>query len=124
MALLTLENTIKGNGINQRDLIDFLTNVVTNVNELSTDHATNKTTIDACRVAIIELIDDHATNIAIIADNKTAINAVIAAATADAASNIAGVTVVSSSPAATLGASDPTAGPATLTNTPLTLNGG
>ena len=92
MAVLTLDQDIKSTGINQKDLVDLLTNLVTVVNEL---------------------VDDHATNIACIAANKTAINAIIAAATTDSATNIAAVTVVSASPAATL-----------TNSTNLTLNGG
>lgn len=92
MAVLTLENSISKTGINQGDLVDLLTNLVTVVNEL---------------------VDDHATNIAVIDDNKTAVNAVIAAATADSATNIAAVSVVATSAAATL-----------TNSTNLTLSGG
>lgn len=58
---LTLDANIRGNGMNQGDVYAFLSNVKDLVNELQTDHATNKTTIDECRTAIVELIDDHAT---------------------------------------------------------------
>lgn len=51
-----------------------------------------------------ELQTDHATNIAVIAALKTAVNAIIAAAAATGAAvaDIGAVTVVSASPAATL----------------------
>lgn len=58
-----------------------------------------------------EIQADHATLVALVTANKTAINAIIAAATDDAATNIAAVTVVSA------------AAPAALSNsTALTLN--
>lgn len=111
-----LQQDIQRSGWNQGDVVAFLENVRDLCNELQTDHATTKTTVDAARTAIIELIDDHATNIAVIAELKTAVNAIITAATSDSATNIAAVTPVSGSPAATLTAGDPAAGPATLTN--------
>lgn len=61
MAVLTLPSDITATGINQDALVTLLTNLVTVVNELVDDHATNKVTIDESRTAIIELIDDHAT---------------------------------------------------------------
>lgn len=78
---LTLDQTLKANGMNQGDLFSLLSNIVDIVNELQTDHATN---------------------IAAIAAHKTAINAIITAATSDSATNIAAVTAISVSPAATL----------------------
>lgn len=111
-----LQQDIVENGMNQGDLVKLLTNIVAVVNELQADHATTKATVDAARTAIIELIDDHATNIAAIAANKTAINALITAASADSQTNMAAVSAVSASPAATLAAGDPAAGPETLTN--------
>lgn len=119
----TLQANITEQGMNQGDVVKFLKNVRDLVNELQADHATNKTTVDECRTAIVELIDDHATNIALLAELKTAVNAIITAATSDSATNIAAVTPVSGSPAATLAAGDPTASAASLTNsTALTLD--
>lgn len=51
--------------------------------------------------AVNELMDDHATQIALTAANKTAVNAIIAAAGSSLAA-IAAVTAVTASPAATL----------------------
>lgn len=125
MAVLTLPQTITATGMRQDALYTLLVNLVTVVNELVDDHATNKTTIDECRTAIVELIDDHATNIALLAEIKTAVNAIITAATSDSATNIAAVSAVAGSPAATLTAGDPTASAAALTNsTDLTLSEG
>lgn len=40
MAVITLKQSISKTGINQGDLVDLLTNLVTVVNELVDDHAT------------------------------------------------------------------------------------
>lgn len=47
------------------------------IDELHDDHATNKTTIDECRTAIIELIDDHATFKTAVDETKTAVDELI-----------------------------------------------
>lgn len=88
----TLLSNITENGLNQGDLVKFLNNVVDVVNELQADHATFITLTSA---------------------NKTAINAVITAATSDSATNIAAVTPVSASAVSTL-----------TNSTALTLNKG
>lgn len=71
---LTLKSDIVGNGVDQGSLVDLLTNIKDVLNELQTDHATNKTTIDECRTAIIELIDDHDTNQTHLLNIKTLLN--------------------------------------------------
>ena len=52
---------IKENGMLQGDLYEFLSETVTAVNELITDHGTSKTAADAVETLIEELHDDHAT---------------------------------------------------------------
>jgi hypothetical protein len=70
-----LDHDIKANGMWQGDLYRFLDNVRLVVNEMITDHGTNKTTIDESRTAIMELIDDHdADNAGVIADLKSEFN--------------------------------------------------
>jgi hypothetical protein len=118
MAVLTLSSEIKPTGINQKALHELLTNLVTVVNELVDDHASNKTAMDANNTAIDELIVDHGTFRTVTGALKTAVNAVISAA----ATAVAPVT--SSAPAA-LTASAPAGSSAALTNsTDLTLNEG
>lgn len=60
-------------GMDQKSLYQWMANVTDLVNELQADHATVRTAVD---------------------DNTTAINAIIAAATTDGATAIAGVTTV------------------------------
>lgn len=72
------------------------------------DLAALKVAVDTNKVAVDELIDDHATFKTISTDNKTAIAAIITAAATNIAA-VAAVTPVSSSSPATLSASKPTA---------------
>ena len=69
MAVLALPSDIKTTGINQDSLVTFLTNVVTVINELVDDHATNKVSIDELITLTTELRADHATF-------KTAVDAI------------------------------------------------
>jgi hypothetical protein len=69
---------ITGTGIFQGDLYTFLSNTVTLANELRTDHATNKTTVDESRTAIVELIDDHATFKTAVDENNTLVSELLA----------------------------------------------
>ena len=46
MAVITLKESIRANGINQGDLVDLLTNLVTVVNELVDDHASMIAAVD------------------------------------------------------------------------------
>lgn len=86
-----LQSNVTPEGVNQGDLVRALANLRDVVNELQADHATFRT---------------------VVADNKTAVNAVITAAATSLAA-VAGVTAVTSS------------APAALTNsTAITLNKG
>jgi hypothetical protein len=61
MAVLALPSDIKTTGISQDSLVTFLTNVMTVINELVDDHATNKVSIDELITLTTELRADHAT---------------------------------------------------------------
>ena len=141
--MVALPSDITDGGINQNSLVAFLQNVVDLINELQTDHATSKTTVDELVTLTTELRADHATFIT----EQTAIGATLAdykaiydAHTHLADGNAATVSLpdtdsptgspgtasafsdTSGSPPATITASVATAGPATLTNsTALTL---
>jgi len=84
-------------------------------NELRTDHATTKATVDAARTAIIELIDDHATFKTVVDELTAWAEALATKLNADA-----GVTdvdydaIITADAPATLTATAPAAGPATL----------
>ncbi len=139
MAKVALEHDIKEDGVWQGDLVKFQNNVLDLINELQADHATQKVTTDEIKTLIDELHDDAATNrtelLAIgtsLGDFKTIFDAhthtqqdgdsAQSSIPDDTAAGItqAGTAVVftdtSGSPAATLTALKPTAGPATLTN--------
>lgn len=74
-AALTLPDDITSTGMSQLSLYNWMSNVQDIVNELQADHATNKTTIDETRTAVMELIDDHdADRSGIITDLKTLVN--------------------------------------------------
>lgn len=81
----TLQGKITETGMSQGDIVKVLENMRDVINELITDHATNRTAIAA---------------------NKTATNAIITAAATNIAA-VAAVSAVSSSPAATLTNSTP-----------------
>ena len=141
--MVALPSDITDGGINQNSLVTFLQNVVDLINELQTDHATSKTTVDELVTLTTELRADHATFIT----EQTAIGTTLAdykaiydAHTHLADGNAATVSLpdtdsptgspgtasafsdTSGSPPATITASVATAGPATLTNsTALTL---
>ena len=55
---LTLRSDIVGNGVNQGDLVDLLTNIKELLNELQADHATNKTVIDELKTDYTALLAD------------------------------------------------------------------
>ena len=76
VVAVTLESDVTLTGYGQGDLVRYLQNVRDNVNEMTTDHATNKTTMDENRTAILELIDDHDTNQTHLANLKTLVNSV------------------------------------------------
>ena len=76
VVAVTLESDVTLTGYGQGDLVRYLQNVRDNVNEMTTDHATNKTTIDENRTAIMELIDDHDTNQTHLANIKALVNSV------------------------------------------------
>ena len=84
-------------------------------NELRTDHATTKATVDAARTAIIELIDDHATFKTVVDELTAWAETLATKLNADA-----GVTdtdydaIITADAPATLTATAPAAGPATL----------
>ena len=61
MAILTLPADLTVTGMDQKTMHTFLTNVVSLINELQTDHATNKTAIDETKTLTDELRADHAT---------------------------------------------------------------
>jgi plasmid maintenance system antidote protein VapI len=142
-----LQSDITENGVSQGDLVRFMKNVRDVVNELITDHASYKTTVDSLVTLCTELRTDHATAITFAAELKvdadaafadlTAIRAAIVAITAklDADAGVTDVnyaatcdpaaltiTTIAATNVATITAAAPTAGPATLTNsTALTL---
>lgn len=120
-----LDSDITGGGLEQGDLVKFLGNVRDAVNELITDHATNKTFTDelktdltaliadvtAIRAEVVKLVTDNASRISDHNTLRTKLNADAgvtdtdyAAATAATAANPAALTVtaVASSGAATL----------------------
>ena len=92
-----------------------ITALRTLANELRTDHATTKATVDAARTAIIELIDDHATFKTVVDELTAWAEALATKLNADA-----GVTdvdydaIITADAPATLTATAPAAGPATL----------
>lgn len=61
VASFGFAGTIKPTGVNQGDLVNYLTDVRDVVNEIQTDHATFKTNADQTETLIEELHDDHAT---------------------------------------------------------------
>lgn len=70
-----LQGDITVTGMDQASMYNWMANITDAVNELMDDHATNKTTIDECRTAIIELIDDHdADRSGLMTDLKTLVN--------------------------------------------------
>lgn len=77
----SLPSSITVTGLDQVSLVKYLENIQSVVNELQTDHATFRTTVNA---------------------NTTAINAIIAAATTDSATAIAAVSTVSTTAPAAL----------------------
>lgn len=143
-----LSGDITGNGLNQGDLVKLLGNIRDNLNELTTDHATFKTSVDAIETLIEELHDDHATFKTVVDELKTDYTALLAdvtairtklvathakldldggvtdtnyAATNDPAALTA--TAITASSPATLTAAKPASAPAALTNaTAITLN--
>lgn len=149
--MVALPSDITDSGINQDSLVTFLQNVVDLVNEMQTDHATNKTTIDELVTLTTELRTDHATFIT----EQTALGTTVgdikaiydahthecpgssfaasrcstpdtgAAENSLTASAASAITDTSGNPPATITAPVATAGSATLTNsTALTLNKG
>lgn len=54
----TLVKDITEQGLDQGDLVKFLTNVTAVVNELQADHATNKTLLDELKTDLTALIAD------------------------------------------------------------------
>ena len=69
-----LEHDVGRQGFWDRDLVVFLENARDVVNELQTDHATNKTSHDAIETLIEELHDDHATFKTVVDALKTLAN--------------------------------------------------
>lgn len=128
-AYTALQYEITENGMGQGDLVRYLGNVRDAVNELITDHATNRTNMTETETLIEELHDDHATNKTFTDELKTDLNALRTDLTTiatkldndatvtdtDYAAQIAG-TAVASSGAATLTAPKPSSPAATLTN--------
>jgi hypothetical protein len=55
MAVLTLDSDIKADGLNQGTLHTFLTNLVTVINELVDDHATNRTHVNNVTTLVNQL---------------------------------------------------------------------
>ena len=55
MAVLTLDHSITDSGMYQKDLIDLLTNLVTVVNELVDDHATERTEVVAIGTTLADI---------------------------------------------------------------------
>lgn len=133
----TLDQAITENGMNQGDLVKLLNNLILAVNELITDHATNKTAVDELNLLTDELRADHATFITeqtaigtTLADYKAIYDAHTHTADGNASrtslpdtgsqtgspSAASAFTDTSGSPPATISAAEATAGPAALTN--------
>ena len=93
----------------------ILKQLITAANEVITDHATTKTSVDEGKTLLDELHDDHATYKAVVDELKTWAEALATKLNADA-----GVTdtdydaTITNSAPATLTAAKPTAGPASL----------
>lgn len=136
-AYTALQQSITENGMYQRDLVLYLQNVRDAVNEMITDHATNRTSLLEIETLIEELAADHATNKTFTDELKTDLNAlktdlgtIATKMDSDAgitdtnyAAQIAGTTVASSGAATLTAATTITAPAAALTNsTALSLN--
>lgn len=68
-----LRGDITVTGMDQHSQVTWMQNTTDLVNELQTDHATNKTTIDALVTLTTELRTDHATNKTTMDESRTAI---------------------------------------------------
>lgn len=129
-AYTALRQSITQNGMNQGDLVLLLENLRDAVNEMITDHATNRTSLLEIETLIEELAADHATNKTFTDELKTDLNAlktdlgtIATKMDSDAgitdtnyAAQIAGTTVSSSGAATLTAATSITAPAATLTN--------
>ena len=69
-------------GMDQASLYAWMANVTDLLNEIQTDHATTKTTVDALITLTTELRADHATAITFAAELKTDVDAAVADLTA------------------------------------------
>ena len=141
-----LQSDVTPTGVNQGDLVRVLANLRDVVNELITDHASYKTTVDGLVTLTTELRADHATFITAItnigttvANYKTIYDAHVHTADGNAARTSvpdAGTpvgspsapsvfTTTAATPPATITAAAAAAGPAALTNsTAITLKKG
>ena len=77
LSIPALAADITANGMYQKDLHTFLTNVTSLVNEIRTDAATNKTSLDAIETLIEELAADHATFRSAVTGNEAAVEELI-----------------------------------------------
>ena len=119
------------------DVFDLLTSLVALINELRTDHATYKTSVDELKTAVDELIDDHATLKTLTdevisdfdahthnADGSQGGSYFTSIPKTDAATLSGGTTrSIAASALATLAASKPTAGPSTITEPSVSMSG-
>lgn len=69
-----LPRDIKSNGMDQASKFAFFANTKDLVNEIQTDHATQKTSTDESKTLTDELHDDHATYKTVVDDLKTLLN--------------------------------------------------
>jgi len=137
MASRPLESTVDGAGFDKKSLADMLLNIMDVVNELQTDHATTKVTVDELVTLTTELRADHATNKTAMDNRNTSMagfkaiyDAHVHTADGNASrtsvpdsgaatgspSAASAFTITTATNAATITAGAATAGPATLTN--------